>query len=129
MTRKSKTAAVILFAHGSRVDGANRGVHKLAREIEARGPYPYVRAAFLELAQPSLAGAVARAVKAGYGRVIVLPYFLTMGVHLRRDFPKLLAAEKEKHPGLELEAGQPLEDHPLLASMILERVREAEAKF
>ena len=117
--------AVILFAHGSSVEGANRGVHELAQRVEAAGPYRYVRAAFLGLAQPDLARAITEAVTSGARRIIVIPYFLTMGVHLREDLPGLVAAEKRKHPQAEIQVGKSLENHPEMASLILGRILEA----
>lgn len=119
---RNKTG-ILLFAHGSRVEEANRGVHDLARKVQEAGGVSYVRAAFLEIAQPDLAAAVAEAVRAGYERIVVIPYFLTLGIHLRRDLPELLAREKRLYPTLEIEAGAPLEGHPLLPSLILDRVR------
>ncbi len=124
MTAEKKTTGVILFAHGSSVDEANRGVSELARQIQEMGPYSFVRAAFLELAQPDLGAAIAQAAEAGLHRVIIVPYFLTMGIHLRRDLPNLVEPVKIKHPGLEIDVGRSLESHPLMASIILGRVRE-----
>jgi sirohydrochlorin cobaltochelatase len=115
---------VLLFAHGSPVEAANRGVEELARRVEAAGPYRYVRAAFLEGAQPDLVAAVGAAAQAGAGRVVVIPYFLTEGLHLRRDLPKLVAAAKEKCPQVEVAVGQSLEGHPLMPSLILGRIQE-----
>jgi sirohydrochlorin ferrochelatase len=114
---------VLLFAHGSPVEAANRGVEELAQRVEAAGPYGYVRAAFLEGAQPDLVAAVGAAAEAGAERVVV-PYFLTEGLHLRRDLPKLVAAAKEKWPQVEVAVGQSLEGHPLMPSLILGRVQE-----
>ncbi len=125
MSTEERQLAVLLFAHGSSVEEANRGVHELAREVETRGPYPYVHAAFLELAQPDLGTAIAQAAEAGFSRILIIPYFLTLGIHLRRDLPNLVGNQKQKHPRLEIEVGQPLEGHPLMASIILGRVREA----
>jgi sirohydrochlorin ferrochelatase len=116
---------VLLFAHGSPVEEANRGVHDLAGKIAAVGPYRYVRAAFLDGAQPDLLAGVVEAAKAGLERLIVIPYFLTVGLHLRRDLPRLVAAAKEKHPNFEIAVGQSLEGHPLMPSIILGRVQEA----
>lgn len=115
---------ILLFAHGSPVEEANGGVHDLARKIEAEGPYPYVRAAFLDGGTPDLLGGVAAAAEAGIERIIVIPYFLTVGLHLRRDLPKLIAAAKAQYPKLEISVGQSLEGHPLMPSIILGRVRE-----
>jgi sirohydrochlorin ferrochelatase len=119
------TTGILLFAHGSPVEEANRGVHELAQKIEATGPYRYVRAAFLDCAQPDLPSAVVNAAEAGLRRVVVIPYFLTMGLHLHRDLPRLVAAAKEKYPNFEIAVGQSLEGHPLMPSIILGRVEEA----
>lgn len=118
------TTGILLFAHGSPVDEANRGVRDLAEKIEAAGPYHYVRAAFLDDAQPDLVAGVMQAAEAGLERLIVIPYFLTVGLHLRRDLPKLVAAAREKYPKFEIAVGQSLEGHPLMPSLILGRVQE-----
>jgi len=116
--------AIILFAHGSTVEEANQGVRELARRIEGQGAHQYVRTAFLGPGQPELGTAVAGAIAQGFSRIIVIPYFLTLGIHLRRDLPMLVAAEQEKHPGLEILIGRSLEDHPEMASLVLSRIRE-----
>ncbi len=129
MAGDERTTAVLLFAHGSSVDEANRGVHVLARQVQALGPFAFVRAAFLEQAQPDLATAIAQAVAAGHLRIIILPYFLTLGIHLRRDLPKLIEMEKARNPRMEIEVGQSLEGHPLMPSIILGRAQETLAEL
>ena len=124
MTEEEAMTGIILFAHGSRVEEANRGVHELARQIESAGPYPYARAAFLDLAQPDLSAAVLMAMESGLRRVVVIPYFLVMGVHLRRDLPMLVGTAKGKYPDFKVEVGQSLEGHPLMPSIVLGRVQE-----
>ena len=124
MAEKDDATGILLFAHGSSVEEANRAVHELARQIEAQGPYSYVRAAFLERARPDLSEAVRQAVEAGRQRLIVIPYFLTMGIHLQRDLPNFISALKQKYPEVMIEVGQSLEGHPLMASIILGRVQE-----
>ncbi len=125
MDGRNPATAILLFAHGSSVEEANQSVHELARRVEEQGSYGYVRATFLDVAQPDLSTAIAQAVGAGLGRVIVIPYFLTMGIHLRRDLPSLIASQRRKHPQAKIEVGESLEGHPLMASIILERVQQA----
>jgi sirohydrochlorin ferrochelatase len=115
---------ILLFAHGSPVEDANRGVHDLAARIEAAGPYTYVRAAFLDGGQPDLPGAVTLAAAAGLQWIVIIPFFLTVGLHLRRDLPKLVAAAQAQRPGIEIMVGQSLEGHPLMPSLILSRVQD-----
>ena len=115
---------ILLFAHGSPVEEANCGVRDLAAKIESAGPYAYVRAAFLDGGVPNLSSGVMQAAEAGVDQLIVIPYFLTVGLHLRRDMPKLIAAAQEKHPNIKITVGQSLENHPLMPSLIVSRVKE-----
>ncbi|MFB3922681.1 MAG: sirohydrochlorin chelatase [Terriglobia bacterium] len=124
MSQEPQATGILLFAHGSSVEEANEGVRELARQVQALGPFRYVRATFLDLAHPDLAEAVAEAVQAGFRHLIIVPHFLTMGIHLRRDLPSLITPLKQKYPAISLEVTQSLEGHPLMASIILERVRE-----
>ena len=128
MSGDPKKRAVILFAHGSRVEAANRSVEALAEKVGGEGSYAYVKAAFLELAQPDLSTSIDQAMAAGKTHLIVIPYFLTTGIHLKRDLPELIAEQRQRHPGLEIGVGEPLEGHPLLTSLILQRVQEVVGK-
>ncbi len=121
---EQQQTAIILFAHGSAVEEANRRVGALAGEIERRAGCP-VSYAFLEIAKPDLAAAVADAAGTGARRIVVVPYFLTMGVHVSEDLPRLIERQRACFPGVEILAGQPLEGSPGMADLILERVREA----
>lgn len=129
MAKREQLTAVLIFAHGSSVKTANRSVHDLARKVEKAGPFAYVRAAFLDPFKPSLEMAVEEAVRAGFGRVVVIPYFLTLGLHMRRDLPALLAAQRKKHPQVKILAGASLDNHPLMASIIAGRARQAVKKI
>ncbi len=124
MTAQTAKLGVILFAHGSTVEEANRGVHNLAAEVGRAGLFHIVCAAFLDCVRPTLGDAIGKAVGAGATRIIVIPYFLTMGIHLRRDLPNLLSPERERFPKVSIEVGQSLEGHPKMSEMILGRIQE-----
>jgi sirohydrochlorin ferrochelatase len=119
--------AILLIAHGSRHDSANDDLRRMADDLAARGDYPIVEAAFLELAGPDVPTGGAACAARGATRVLMIPYFLSAGVHLVRD---LTAARDElmaSHPGVEFVLGRPLGPHPLLQRLVVERVREVEA--
>jgi sirohydrochlorin ferrochelatase len=61
----------------------------------------------------------------GATRLIVVPYFLTPGAHLQRDLPRLVAEARSAHPHLRIEVTAPLDGHPLLRDIVLDRAREA----
>jgi sirohydrochlorin ferrochelatase len=116
---------LILFAHGSRVESANEGVRTVARDLAKLGSFCHVEPAFLELGQPDLAGAVAALASQGVRQIVVLPYFLTLGLHLERDLPNLIARVQHAHPTLDIRVTPPLEGHPALVTALLDRARSA----
>jgi sirohydrochlorin ferrochelatase len=117
--------ALIVFAHGSRVAEANDAVRRVAAAAAALGGFSLWRESFLELAPPTLADSAAELANLGARRIVVVPYFLVMGVHLRQDLPRLLAEASVSLPGVELVAAPPLDGHPGLAEILAERAREA----
>src|SRR4051794_40037381 len=95
--------AFIVFAHGSTVEEANHGVRMLTAEIARRGSFQLVETAFLECAPPTLDSSVQRMVNAGATRIVVVPFFLTLGIHLRRDLPGIVEKLRAVHPGVSIE--------------------------
>lgn len=114
---------LIVFAHGSRVSAANDAVRAVARQASRRAGLPVHETAFLELATPTLGEAVTDLASRGVRRILVTPYFLTMGRHLTEDLPRLLAEARSRHPDLSIEASPPLDGHPDLAGILAARAR------
>jgi sirohydrochlorin ferrochelatase len=113
----------IVFAHGSSVESANDAVRSAAAEMARRGELKHVLAAYLEGGRPDLATAARELAERGAGRVVVIPYFLTLGLHLQRDLPKLVQAARRANPDLILEVTAPLDGHPAMVDALLERAR------
>ena len=103
----------VVFAHGSSVESANEAVRIVAAEMAQRGGLETVVAAFLEGGQPDLHGAL-ESLATRVSRVVVVPYFLTLGLHLQRDLPRLIEQVKAAHPGLSIEVTPPLDQHPAM---------------
>jgi len=122
------TSAVLLIAHGSRHDPANDDLRAMAAELAGRGDHPIVEPAFLELAAPDIPAAGARCVARGASRVLMVPYFLSAGVHLVRDLTAARDALRASHPGVEFLLGPPLGPHPMLTALVVERVRRLETE-
>ena len=116
--------AYIVFAHGSSIESANQAVRQVASDMAVRGGFPLVRPAFLEGGRPDLRGAVNEVAALGAKRVIVVPYFLTLGLHLQRDLPRLIESLERAHPGLEIEVTPPLDGHPGMVDALVDRACE-----
>ncbi|MFM2126375.1 MAG: hypothetical protein RL328_2826 [Acidobacteriota bacterium] len=117
----------IVFAHGSSIESANEAVRKVAAEMARRGGLDVVEAAFLEGGQPSLAGALA-SMADRVTHVVVVPYFLTLGLHLKRDLPRLIEEVKQTHPNVRIDVAPPLDQHPAMVDALLDRARETACK-
>jgi sirohydrochlorin ferrochelatase len=122
----SPQTAVLLIAHGSRHESANDDLHALAARVAARGGYPIVEACFLELAELDIPTGGSRCVARGAARVLMVPYFLSAGVHLLRDLTAARDELSRLHPGVEFRLGPPLGPHPLLDALVAARIAEME---
>jgi sirohydrochlorin ferrochelatase len=116
--------ALLLIAHGSRQEEANADLLHIAAGLRRRS-WAIVEASFLELAEPGIAEAGARCVEQRAERVILVPYFLSAGVHVRRDLSEARAKLAERFPGVDFRLAEPLGQHPLLLDVVVERVSEA----
>ena len=114
---------IIVFAHGSRIEPANEAVRAVAAELGRKGGYPHVEAAFLELGQPDLEGAVLRLASQGVSVILVIPYFLTLGMHLERDLPRISAEISKKYKDLAIQVAPPLDGHPGLVEVLIDRAK------
>jgi sirohydrochlorin ferrochelatase len=123
-TSKPARTAILLVAHGSRQQSANDDLHELAARLSEQGTYAIVEPCFLELAEPELKAGGDRCVHLGATRVLMIPYFLSDGVHLRRDLTAARDELSRRHPNVEFCLGSPLGPHPLLDDLVAERIRE-----
>lgn len=128
MIDSTQQTGIIIFAHGSSVESANEAVRRVAADFAREGGYAEVEPAFLEMGKPDLAGAVRLLAGRGVRDIHVLPYFLTLGIHLKRDLPGMVAAVESEMPGVRITVAPPLDGHRGLTQVLLDRARQALAK-
>jgi sirohydrochlorin ferrochelatase len=117
---------VILLSHGSRLPEAQATLHKITSMVAASVDEQFlVEGAALQFNQPDLPAAVARIIQRGAEKVVVVPLFLYMGLHMQRDIPEILAAEKNRYPGVEISLAEHIGADPRLLNIIMDRVRRA----
>jgi sirohydrochlorin ferrochelatase len=121
----STKTAVVLIAHGSRQPEANEDSFYLAAELRRRGQYGMVQAAFLELAEPDIDSAAAACVARGAEHIILLPCFLSAGVHVRRDLTDAQRRLTARFPDVQFRLADPIGRHPRLVEILEERANEA----
>ncbi len=116
--------ALVLVDHGSKVAEANRLLEEVAGRVRARGAWPLVRTAHMELAPPTLAEAVEACVAEGATEVTIAQYFLSPGRHSTADIPRMARDAAARHPGVTVRVSEPLGVHDGIVDALLDRARE-----
>lgn len=119
--------ALLLIAHGSRVEGANEDLRQLAQRLLASSRYSIVEPCYLELADPDIDAGADICMQQGASRIIMLPYFLSAGTHVHRDLEAAQHRLLRANPGVEFLLANPIGQHPMMIEILLDRVREAES--
>jgi len=115
---------IVLLSHGSRRPEAMTTLHRLKDYIVEKGSFELVEGASLQFNQPDLPAALAAMAGRGAERVIVVPIFIYQGMHMKKDIPEVLAAERVKYPQMEIVLAGNIGADPKLAEIILDRIRE-----
>jgi len=120
-----KTTLIVL-GHGSRAPEATETLAAVTAMVREKTDYARVAYASLQLSEPDLATVMQELVEAGMNRILVAPFLIATGQHVKEDIPNELAALREKHPGVEMHLGSPLGADERLAEILLDRVVEME---
>lgn len=117
--------AIVLVAHGSKLAEANADAVSVAHAIRAGGGFHCVEAAFLEFTSPTIGEGIDACVRQGATRILILPYFLSLGAHVRRDLPAAVRDGEQRHPGVTIAMAEPLGFDARLVELAMERIDEA----
>ncbi len=115
--------AVLLIAHGSRRAAANQDLEQLSALVGERGGYSVVEIGYLELTEPSIPRGGRTCVERGAQRVLMLPYFLSAGVHVAQDLAEFRRQLADEFPQVEFVLCPHLGLHPLMVEIVLDRLR------
>jgi len=120
----SERRAVVLIAHGSRNAAANADAFYFAELLRESEIADRVEAAFLELAEPNIATAVDRCLETEPTVVVLLPFFLSAGVHVRNDLAGMCREFGNAHPKVRFILADPMGRHDLLKRVLTDRLLE-----
>jgi len=116
--------AVLLMAHGSRIPEANDAVRDIAAMVKDMTGFAIVEVSFREQHLPNIQQGIDACVARGAERIILMPYFLYMGAHVREDLPEEMAEAKQRYPHVDFVMGSHLGVHRKLAEVVAERIAE-----
>ena len=119
---RSETLLMVV-GRGTNDPDANSNVSKVARMLWEGMGFGWTEVSYSGVTTPLVDAGLERAVKLGFKRIIVFPYFLFTGILVKRiyDWTDEAAA---KYPGVEFLKAAYLRDHPLVIDAFVERLAE-----
>ncbi|MCB2102686.1 MAG: sirohydrochlorin chelatase [Rhodobacterales bacterium] len=115
---------LMVVGRGTNDPDANSNISKVARMLWEGMGFGWAEVSYSGVAYPLVDAGLARAVRLGYRRIIVFPYFLFTGILVRRIYDWADAAQAA-HPEVAIVKAGYLNDHDHVLACFADRVREA----
>ena len=133
MTVKSLTGsertAIILLGHGSRAAGAAEDMEKVVARLKQKLDYDIVDICQMSGLGDLFPEVFDRCVSRGATRIMVVPYFLHFGVHLRQDVPAMMMEKARQYQHVKLILGKHIGFDDALVGIIKKRISESEELY
>jgi sirohydrochlorin cobaltochelatase len=114
---------LMVVGRGASDPDANSNVAKIMRMLWEGMGFGWGEVAYSGVTFPLVAPALTHAVRLGYRRIVVFPYFLFTGVLVNRIYDAVDSAAAE-HPEIEFLKAPYLNDHPLVLETLVDRLQE-----
>jgi sirohydrochlorin cobaltochelatase len=114
---------LLVVGRGTNDPDANSNVSKVARMLWEGMGFGWAETAYSGVAHPRVGAALERAVKLGFRRIVVFPYFLFTGILVKRIYRETDQAAA-RHRQIEFLKADYLRDHDLVLDSFAERVAE-----
>lgn len=116
---------ILIVSHGSRETSANREFVRLVGKFRARHKSWKVGYAYLDVVGPTIQQGLLHLLHGmEKGTIEVLPYFLFLARHVKKDIPAILQAFQKDHPKIKIRLAKPLGLDPRLLDLLDERLRQ-----
>jgi sirohydrochlorin ferrochelatase len=117
--------ALLVVGHGSKSKDAVAVFNRIIEEIRGKSSFDFVEGAHMELSSPGINETVDNLVSKGASTIIIGPYFLYEGMHIKRDIPDIISGMSKKYPDIIFTLAKPIGFEPVLADIILKRAQDA----
>jgi sirohydrochlorin cobaltochelatase len=114
---------LVVVGRGTSDPDANSNIAKVARMLWEGMGFGWCEVCYSGVTFPLVAPGLEHAVKLGYRRIIVFPYFLFTGVLVKRIY-SITDELAARHPAIEFLKAPYLNDHPLVLDAFADRVQE-----
>ncbi len=116
--------AILILAHGSREKTTQETLERVTEMTKAQLPEVVIETAYMEFCEVNLENGLDTLIEKGADEIVVIPYFLFEGIHIREDVPGEIHEYQTKHPEVKISLGSTLGSDPRLAGILADRIRE-----
>ena len=117
--------AALIVGHGSRSQEAVAQFNQVVDRVRLNAVFSVVMGAHMELAEPDIPTVIKELADAATTDIVVVPYFLFMGNHIKKDIPDILNEQRLLYPHITFKLGNPIGFEPLVADILIKRATEA----
>lgn len=119
--------SLLVIGHGSRSSEALEIFSRIVDMVREKGEFDFVEGAHMSLAEPDINQAIDTLVGRDVKEIIVVPYFLYAGMHIKHDIPEIIGRIAARYPDIAIRVAGPIGVDPLMADLILHRAMSAES--
>jgi len=110
---------ILVVGHGSRSKEAfevfNRVLNIFKLKVDDN-----VEGCFMELCSPNMPDTIDNMYKNGVRELVVVPYFLFSGIHIKEDVPGILKEVKARYGDLKISMARPIGYNNIIADILRE---------
>lgn len=121
---KHPETAILLIGRGSSDADTITDFEKISNTLNNQLDVLAVEVAFMGVAEPTVEQGIENCLKHGAKKIVMLPYFLFTGILMER-MGRMKDAFSEKYPSVDITLAQYFGYHPMLQSVLLERLQQA----
>ena len=118
--------SLLIVGHGSKSADAVKAFDQIINVVREKSKFDHVAGAHMELSKPSIDEVVDNLAIEKSKQIIVAPYFLYEGMHIKKDIPEIIEKMSKKYPDIDFKMARPIGFEPVLADIILKRAEEAQ---
>ena len=110
---------ILVVAHGSRSKEASEVFNMVLNNFKSKVK-DNVEGCFMEISAPSIQDTIDIMYKKGIRDLVVVPYFLFSGIHIKEDVPQILKETKDKYKDLKISLAKPIGYNNIIADILRE---------
>ncbi len=116
---------ILILAHGSREKSTQNTLNQIVDYLKADFKGYEIESSYLQFSDNNLENGLNSLKAKGATEIVVIPYFLFSGVHIREDIPEEIKCYTAKNPDIKISMGETLGADKRLAQILSDRVKSA----